>query len=142
MWFYVQEVGMKTSFFHYFSTSTHTQSLWPKLKTEILHSFFSGKHLIDTLSWVNHSEIIVVTMSFHLHSAWETLIWNSRCLENENDYWDFPYRQVPCSEVPLYIARSSSIPNIKVMRDKISHSLGPKPNEVRTWTNKGMGLTW
>ena len=89
--FHPQEVRMKKLFFSHFPTSTHTQSLWPKLKKRYFAFIFSEKCLINTLENVVHLEIEVVAMNFHLYLTWQMLISYFLCLMNtskEHDEYD------------------------------------------------------
>ena len=69
-----------------FCIYTHLITGFTMIKTENgdFAFIFSGKHLINTLSQINYSDIVVVTMNFHLHSAREMLIWNS-CLTKKRE---------------------------------------------------------
>ena len=50
-----------------------------KIENRDFALIFSGKCPFNTLSKMELSDIVIVTMDFYLYSAQEMLIWNSQC---------------------------------------------------------------
>ena len=73
--------GNKEWFFHrFFCIHPHYVTM-TEIESRDFALIFSRKCPFNTLSQVNHSEMVIVTIDFYLHSAQEMLIWNSQCLK-------------------------------------------------------------
>ena len=71
--------GNKEWFFHrFFCIDPHYVTM-TKIESRDFALIFSGKRPFNTLSKMELSDIVIVTMDFYLHSAQEMLIWNSQC---------------------------------------------------------------
>ena len=71
--------GNKEWFFHrFFCIHPHYVTM-TKIESRDFALIFSGKRPFNTLSKMELSDIVIVTMDFYLHSAQEMLIWNSQC---------------------------------------------------------------
>ena len=72
--------GNKEWFFHHFFCIHPHYVTMTKIESRDFALIFSGKRPFNTLSKMELSDIVIVTMDFYLHSAQEMLIWNSQCL--------------------------------------------------------------
>ena len=71
--------GNKESFFHrFFCIHPHYVTM-TKIESRDFASILLGKRPFNTLSKMELSDIVIVTMDFYLYSAQEMLIWNSQC---------------------------------------------------------------
>ena len=71
--------GNKEWFFHHFFCIHPHYVTMTKIESRDFALIFSGKRPFNTLSKMELSDIVIVTMDFYLHSAQEMLIWNSQC---------------------------------------------------------------
>ena len=69
-----EEVVLSSFFCIYSHSITMT-----KIENRDFALIFSGKRPFNTLSKINLSDIVIVTMNFYLYSAQDMLIWNSQC---------------------------------------------------------------
>ena len=71
--------GKKEWFFHrFFHIDPHCITM-TKIENRDFALIFSGKRPFNTLSKINLSDIVIVTMNFYLYSAQDMLNWNSQC---------------------------------------------------------------
>ena len=86
--------GATSLWSYFFIPNTHilpwSQVSWPQVwllsdisrympKNRDFALILSGKRPFNTLSKMELSDIVIVTMDFYLHSTQEMLIWNSQC---------------------------------------------------------------
>ena len=91
--------GNKEWFFHRFFRIDPHHITMTKIENRDFALIFSGKRLFNTLSKIDLSDIVIITMNFHQHLAWQMFdskIWRHRHL-----------KLVPCCSLP------DNIPQIK-----------------------------
>ena len=71
--------GNKEWFFHRFFCIHPHYVTRTKIESRDFALIFLGKRPFNTLSKIELSDIVIVTLDFYVHSAQEMLLWNSQC---------------------------------------------------------------